>query len=56
MVTRSVVSNTSPLIALAAIESFELLGQVYETVHIPGAVLRELQAGEATGIAVPPAA
>ena len=53
MPAKAVVSDTSPLIALAAIGSFHLLGEVYESVHVPASVLRELRAGEVDGVAVP---
>lgn len=37
-----VASNTSPLTNLAAIQQFELLSRLYETIHIPEAVWEEL--------------
>ena len=36
-----VVSNTSPIINLAAIDQLQLLYQLYETIFIPHAVFRE---------------
>lgn len=39
-----VVSNTSPLTNLAAINQFDLLRQLYQQVHIPRAVWSELNA------------
>jgi predicted nucleic acid-binding protein len=33
-----VVSNTTPLIGLAALSRFDLLRQIFSTVHIPQAV------------------
>ncbi len=41
-----VVSNTSPLTNLAAIGQFELLRQLYDSVHIPVGVWEELNAQE----------
>lgn len=40
----TVVSNTSPLTNLAAVGHFALLQQLYEHLHIPEAVARELSA------------
>jgi uncharacterized protein len=40
-----VVSNTSPLTNLAAIEQFDLLRALYGRVHIPDGVWEELNAG-----------
>jgi predicted nucleic acid-binding protein len=48
-----VVSNTSPLIALSAIGALDLLGTIYECVHIPEAVAAEVRAGNVQGIHVP---
>jgi uncharacterized protein len=39
-----VVSNTSPLTNLAAIQQFELLQRLYQEIHIPQAVWNELNA------------
>ncbi|MBS1250254.1 MAG: hypothetical protein MAG431_01845 [Chloroflexi bacterium] len=39
-----VVSNTSPIISLAAIGQFNLLHHLYKHVHIPQSVLKELNA------------
>ncbi|NOY99928.1 MAG: DUF3368 domain-containing protein [Chloroflexi bacterium] len=45
-----VVSNTTPLIGLASIGRFSLLGQLFEEVHIPKAVFEEaVAAGRETG-------
>ena len=41
-----VVSDSSPLIALAAIHSLDLLHTLYGTVHIPTAVYREVRRGK----------
>ncbi|MFQ5613532.1 MAG: hypothetical protein ACE5H9_15515 [Anaerolineae bacterium] len=40
-----VVSNTSPLTSLAAIEQFSLLKRLYSEIHIAEAVWEELNAG-----------
>ena len=40
---RKVVSNTTPLIALADIGQLELLHQLYEEILIPGAVMDEIK-------------
>lgn len=41
----SVVSDASPLIGLSAIHSLDLLHKLYGTIHIPGAVYREVRRG-----------
>lgn len=43
--SNSIVSNTSPLIALSAISDFDLLPQIFASVLIPEAVEREIKAG-----------
>jgi len=43
--SNSIVSNTSPLIALSAIGDFDLLPQIFASVLIPEAVEREIKAG-----------
>ncbi len=40
---RKVVSNTTPLIALADIGQLELLKMLYEEVYIPDAVMEEIE-------------
>ena len=43
MVSRIVVSNATPLIALAWLEQLNLLPQLFGSVHIPQAVHDEIQ-------------
>jgi hypothetical protein len=43
--SNSIVSNTSPLIALSAIGDFDLLPQIFASVLIPEAVEHEIRAG-----------
>lgn len=43
-----IVSNTSPLTNLAAIQQFELLQCLYQQIHIPQAVWNELNAQQRT--------
>lgn len=43
-----IVSNSSPLIALAQVHKFQLLKEIFEQIHIPEAVYKEVViAGEA---------
>ena len=44
MATRVVVSNTTPLIALAWLKQLDLLPTLFTTVHIPEAVRNEIRA------------
>ena len=44
MATRVVVSNTTPLIALAWLQQLDLLATLFTTVHIPEAVRDEIKA------------
>jgi uncharacterized protein len=46
----SVVSNTSPLIALAKVDQLGLLETIFEQVYIPSAVQRELWTGNSQEI------
>jgi hypothetical protein len=45
---RPVITNTTPIISLAAIDQLERLHQLYGTVYIPHGVRDELLAGRAT--------
>lgn len=48
-----VVSNTTPLIGLAALSRFDLLQQIFSAVHIPQAVYDEIViAGREKGVAI----
>ena len=42
---RIVVTNTTPIIALAIIDKLDLLEHLYSTIHIPEAVSKEVQSG-----------
>jgi len=42
--TRTVVSNTTPLMTLAVIDKLEILRELYGKVYIPNAVLEEVNA------------
>ena len=44
--TRTVVSNTTPLITLAIIDKLDILRELYGKVYIPNAVLEEIKAGK----------
>jgi len=44
--TRTVVSNTTPLITLAIIDKLDILKELYGKVYIPNAVLEEVKAGK----------
>ena len=44
--TRTVVSNTTPLITLAIIDKLDILREIYGKVYIPNAVLEEVKAGK----------
>lgn len=49
---RIVVVNTTPLIALAEIQQFDLLRQLYGEILVPSAVRTEILKGGVTGIGV----
>lgn len=52
MATRLIVSNTTPLIALAWLKRLDLLATLFTTVHIPEAVRDEIKAKpQAIGVA-----
>jgi hypothetical protein len=53
MLKRYVVVNTSPLLYLHQISQLELLYRLYEIIHVPTAVVQELEAGKSKGIDVP---
>lgn len=54
MLSRLVISNTSPLFYLHQINRLDLLQTLYGQITVPAAVQRELQAGQAQGLSVPP--
>lgn len=54
MLSRLVISNTSPLFYLHQINRLDLLQTLYGQITVPTAVQRELQAGQAQGLSVPP--
>ena len=49
----AVISNTSPLQYLYQIGELELLPRFYQQVTVPPAVVQELAAGHALGVALP---
>jgi predicted nucleic acid-binding protein len=44
--TKTVVSNTTPLITLTSIDKLDILKELYGKVYIPNAVLNEIKAGK----------
>lgn len=44
--TKTVVSNTTPLITLAIIDKLDILRELYGKIYIPNAVLEEVKAGK----------
>ena len=44
--TKTVVSNTTPLITLASIDKLDLLQKLFGKIYIPHAVLKEVKAGK----------
>ncbi len=44
--TKTVVSNTTPLITLTSIQKLDILKELYGKVYIPNAVLDEVKAGK----------
>jgi len=44
--TKTVVSNTTPLVTLASIHKLDILKELYSKIYIPNAVLAEIKAGK----------